>query len=67
MSAIVDLVTTACAGGGNEDFSVEFFQMRKENERADLHRDFVVFLFVAKRTCHTATAGRDFLHSVIFR
>lgn len=46
--AVVDLVAAAGAGGGDEDFGVEFFQMGKENELADLHRDLVMFLFVAK-------------------
>ena len=65
MSAVVDLMAATGAGGGNEDFSVKFFQVRKENQSADLHRDFVVFLFVAKRSRHTATTGWDFLHGVV--
>ena len=65
--AVVDLVAATGAGGGDEDFGVEFFQVGEENQFADLHRDIVVFLFVAKRARHAATTGGDFLHGVVLR
>ena len=65
LGTIVDLMAATGAGGGNEDFSVKFFQVRKENQSADLHRDLIVFLFVAKRSRHTAAPGWDFLHGVV--
>ena len=46
----VVLVVHSLADGGEED------------HLADGQRGFVVFFFIAERTCHTAAATRDDMH-----
>ena len=65
--AVVDLVTAAGSGGGDEGFGIEFLHMRQENQRSDVHGDLIVLLFITERAGHAATAGRDFLHGVVLR
>lgn len=46
--AVVDLVAATGAWGGDEDFGRLFADDGEEDEFADVHRDVVVFLFVAE-------------------